>query len=96
MDKNKFQDINLNEIQGIFFEFFKSNLSKKDLHIFFQMYLYRDEYDKYSFEKFDTYREVIFECDKSNFLRSVKKLIAEKWLVKINKNEYKLFFHPPF
>lgn len=93
---NEFQDTNLLEIKGMLFEFFKSELSKKDLFIFFQMYIYRNKYDKFYFEKYSSFQEVIFKCDKSNFSRSVKKLIAEKWLVKLNTNEYRLLYHPPF
>ncbi len=87
---------NLFEIQGMLVEFFKSNLSKKDFFIFYQMYFYRDEFNKYSFEKYDTYRESIFDSDKSNFSRSVKKLIAAKWLIRNNHNEYELLYHAPF
>ena len=95
-NKDELQDNNLFQIQGMLFEFFKSDLSKKDLFIFFQMYIYRNKYDKFSFEKYDTYREAIFECDKSNFLRSIKKLIAAEWLIKKNTNEFKLLYHRPF
>ena len=95
-NKGELQDSNLLEIEGMLVEFFKSNISKKDLFIFYEMYFYRNECNKFSFEKYDTYREAIFECDKSNFLRSVKKLIASEWLIKTNTNEYKLLYHPPF
>ncbi len=95
-NKDKFQDSNLFEIQGMLFEFFKSELSKKDLFIFFQMYIYRNKYDKFSYEKYTCFQEVIFKSDKSNFLRSVKKLIAAKWLIRNNHNEYELLYHAPF
>jgi hypothetical protein len=89
------QKSNLNEVEGMLFGFFDSNLTKKDLFIFHKMYCYRDKYDKFSFDKYDVLTEVIFECDKSNFLRSVKKLIAAQWLIK-NENEYQLLYQPPF
>lgn len=93
-NKDKFQDSNLFEIQGMLFEFFKSELSKKDLFIFFKMYFYRSKDDKFIFKKYEDV-SVLFECDKSNFLRSVKKLIDMKWLIK-NGNEYELLYHAPF
>ena len=37
-NKGELQDSNLLEIEGMLVEFFKSNISKKDLFIFYEMY----------------------------------------------------------
>ena len=88
------QEGRLDDVEGILFGFFRSNLTKKDLFIFHEMYFYRHNYNEFKFDKYDDV-EHFFNCDKSNFLRSVKKLIDAEWLIK-NGNEYRLLYQAPF
>jgi hypothetical protein len=83
-------------LMGLLIKFFEEDvkLSKTDLKVYFNMYIYSDKYDCF---KFDKYSDV--ECyvgvDKHQFSKSIKKLVTAECVVK-NDNGFYLESQIPF
>ncbi|QJY37648.1 hypothetical protein HOO69_14140 [Vibrio europaeus] len=67
------ENIDKKFLMGILIKFFEEDvkLSKSDLKVYFNMYIYSDEYDYFKFDKYSDV-ECYIKVDKYQFSKSIK------------------------
>ncbi|MFW7526237.1 hypothetical protein ACODM8_19160 [Vibrio ostreicida] len=83
-------------LTGMLIKFFEADvkLSKTDLKVYFNMYVYSDKYDYFKFDKYSDVESYI-KVDKHQFSKSIKRLVAAECVVK-NDNSFYLISQIPF
>ncbi|MDE1307853.1 hypothetical protein L9W77_12910 [Vibrio aestuarianus] len=90
------ENIDKKFLTGMLITFFEEGvkLSKTDLKVYFNMYIYSDKYDYFKFDKYSDI-ECYVGVDKHQFSKSIKKLVAAECVVK-NDNSFYLISTIPF